>query len=156
MRIIKSSGIAGIAGLLVGVIGILAIAGVFFYLDDSSTEAINAETKLEREFRSIKPLPNTNPFDYLSTHKMHHALVTEKYITNTSFNDISSHYQNELVNHGWKFVKEEPVYDWNRDFGGKILYFRKDDFTAALQFEGDKSDFGYTYAFSVSWGLHNF
>jgi hypothetical protein len=144
-------------GMVAGVIVLVlfgAIVVFLFYIDANSERAIQAQADLETEFHSIPRPSQAVPFDYYASHKMQHALVTEKYRTTLSDQEIREYYDDHLTEHGWKFLKEEPLYDWWRDLGGKTLYYRKGNYTAALEFQGQKADSGYAYSLGLSWGLH--
>jgi hypothetical protein len=143
--------------IVAGVIAFAFIGAIvifFFYLDATSESAVRAQVDLEKEFHSIDRPPQTVPFDYFASHKMQHALVTEKYKTTLSYLEIRDYYDDQLTKRGWKFVKEEPLYDWWRAHGGKILYYRKGNYIAELEFQGNESDAGYTYSVGLSWGLN--
>jgi hypothetical protein len=149
-------GVPQLASVLVAAVSFVAMTAFLFYMSGGSAEVNERRVELEREFTSIRPLPGAEGFDYLSTNKESHALVTEKYQTKATLEEIRAHYQAELSAHGWQFAKEKKLYDWGRDFGGETIYFRKGDYAAALEYEGDDTASGYTYALSLSWGLKDF
>ena len=55
--------------------------------------------------------------------------------------------------HGWRLVRDEPYEEWGIDYGGRMVTFRKGDYAATLQFAAPSQDYGWTYAFDLSWGL---
>ena len=140
--------------LAVFLIGFAAIAVGFFYLEADSGKARQAQEDLQLQFQLLRTPEKTAGFEYSASHKMQHALVTEKFRSSLSYQELRDFYGKELRTRGWQFVKEEPLYDWSRDFGGKAAYYKKNDYTATLEYQGGRSDFGYTYALNFSWGLH--
>jgi len=111
------------------------------------------QSQLESEFKSIEPLPGAGAFDYAATHKTRQALVTSKYRTNLPYAEMRAHYDSELARHGWVFYEEEQMRDWGIDFGGKTARYCKGGYRANLEYAGGQADYGWDYAFSVSWGL---
>jgi hypothetical protein len=145
-----------LTSVLIPAVSFVAMVAFFFYVSGGSPEVNQKRVELEREFKSIRPMPGAEGSDYLSTNKMSHALVTEKYKTKATLEEIRTYYQAELSAHGWQFVKEKKMYDWWLDFGGKLIYFRKGDYAATLEYEGEEPNPGFTYALSLSWGMKEF
>ncbi len=88
-----------------------------FYWEDADL----IQNSLISEFNVIKPLPNSISSDYHASHKTTNAGVSATYTTNQSYEEIRKYYDSELTNHGWRFNKEKPVFDWGRDYGGKAI-----------------------------------
>ena len=150
---LKAFGAPRLGQVLVGAVCFVGMSAFILYTSSNSAEADRRRVELEQEFKSIRPLPGAEGFDYFSTNKASHALVTEKYQTKATLEEIRAHYQSELAAHGWQFFKEEKMYDWWVDFGGKSIYFRKGDYVAALEYEGADAGSGYAYALGLSWGM---
>ena len=109
--------------------------------------------RLEDEFKSVEPLPGATAFNYFATHKTRQALVTSNYKTNLTYKEIRAHYDAELARRGWVFYEEDAMRDWGVDFGGKTARYCKGSYRANLEYAGEQADYGWDYAFSVSWGL---
>jgi len=77
------------------------------------------------------------------------------YTTNSSYAEIKDFYDTQLKKLGWQFVGEEKVYDWGHDYGGKELHYKKGNFTATLQYAGEKANYGWTYGLDIGWELAN-
>jgi hypothetical protein len=82
-----------------------------------------------------------------------HVMVGASYIVKVPYEQIRSHYDALARLHGWQVLCEKPVRDWGRDFGGRFRDYRKGEFRASLQYAGTRADYGWTYAFDVTWGM---
>ena len=136
---------------------LVAFAGLLVY--PSYDQLVNgpkaAETlkDLETEFKMIAPLPGAVQVQYGSMHKTHQGDVGGEYRTEKGYEQIRSHYDNELGRHGWTFIKERPVTIWRRDYGGKEAFYCKGIYTATVQYAGAEPGIEWTYSFGLSWGL---
>jgi len=135
----------------------LVIFAVFLGYDNivQSPKAEKAQAELEIEFKSIAPLTNATLVDYNSSRKTSQALVDATYLTAIKPLDIFNHYDEQLRNNGWQSYGTSGMTDWGRDLGGKSAYYCKGEYYAQLQYAGEQANYGWTYAFSVSWGLSN-
>jgi hypothetical protein len=133
-----------------GLIGI----GVLFY----EVRAKQTQHELEQEFQSIAPMPGASPIrpTFNSNNRSTHGLVGSGYKTELSYPEIRGYYDNELAKRGWKFEREENVIYRDEYSGGKIAYYRKGRFTAALQYAGERerAEWGYNYGLDLTWGMH--
>jgi len=120
----------------------------------NGSKASRVQVELESEYRVIQQLPEAKSRHYHASHKVQTALVGSEYQTASSYPDIRTYYDSELPKHGWVFLREENViYKW-KDRGGKHAFYRKGEYTADVQYAGEQEpEFGWTYAFSLSWGL---
>ena len=99
-------------------------------------------------------MPNTTAYGYSVTHGGHKASIGVGFATHASFLEIRNFYNAELAKHGWRFVSENKIYDWSRDFGGKYLLYCKSDYAASIQYFGsDRDSYGVDFSFDLSWGL---
>ena len=121
--------------------------------DVNEPKAAQVQAVLENEFRAIHPLPAATPLNYGASHKTQQALVSDTYQTSLTYEDIRQFYDAEVAKNGWAFFMEEQVKDWGRDLGGKEARYCKGEYRATLQYAGKQADYGWDYAFSVSWGL---
>jgi len=120
-----------------------------------SPKAEQAQKELEIEFHEIAPLPNSTLVDYDSSRKTSQALVDASYLTSVRSVDILKHYDEQLKMRGWQSYGTSGMTDWGRDLGGKSAYYCKGEYYSQLQYAGEKANYGWTYAFSMSWGLSN-
>jgi hypothetical protein len=150
-------GFIGIGVILVGLFPIaFVVAFAAFWSYDfrvNEPKAALVQTNLENEFRAIRPLPAATALNYHASHKTQQALVSDTYRTSLAYEDIRKFYDAELAKNGWSFYMEEQMKDWGRDLGGKTARYCKEQYRADLQYGGEKSNYGWDYAFSVSWGL---
>ena len=120
--------------------------------NSSSPDNIKVEEALKNEFSMIPIMPSS------AEHKRHFTKKTElmgisaTYATNHSCKEITDFYDAQLKKHGWQFYREEEVTDWGKDYGGKIVRYKKGDFVATVQYAGEEADYGWTYAFGMDWG----
>jgi hypothetical protein len=45
--------------------------------------------------------------------------------------------------------------DWGKDLGGREVTYCKGPLAASVQYGGEKSHYGWTYALDLTWGLHH-
>lgn len=116
-------------------------------------KAKQAMAELEIEFQTITPLPNVKTVRYNASYKTSQAFVEATYSTNVNSDDIFSYYDEQLIQHGWQYYKTSRLTDWGTDLGGKSAEYCKGDYVASIQYAGNKANYGWTYAFNLSWGL---
>jgi len=112
-------------------------------------------TYLKEEFQKIAPVPDSSvKRPTRANEKGFHGLVGNDYTSNAIADEIKAHYQTELLKRGWNFCRVERVIYRNQDYGGQHVFYRKGMYIADLQLAGkQESEFGWTYAFSMSWGI---
>lgn len=139
---------------VVGLIWLIGFTTFMVYdFTVNAPKAASVLNTLEDEFKSVEPLPEARSCCYFATHKTSQALVTSKYSTSLPYAAIREHYDAELSRRGWIFYEEDETRDWGMDFGGKTARYCKGEFRASLEYAGERADYGWDYAFSVSWGL---
>ena len=120
----------------------------------NSPKAELAQKELEEEFKAITPLPCAAPQSHHAFHKSSIANAGSTYFTKLPFSEIRKYYDEELARRGWKFHREEEVREWGEFRGGRIVYYCKGVYKAALQYAGgDRPDFGWIFALDLSWRL---
>jgi hypothetical protein len=139
-------------------VALVALGGLFIVVQHNQRlngpKADESLKTLEKEFILIAPVPNASRLRYESSHKVSLGSVGADYRTDKTYAQIRTHYDNELKKNGWRFVGEEPVKIWWRDYGGKEAFYCKDHYTATLQYAGgSEEEFGWTYNLNLSWGL---
>ncbi|MCL2336350.1 MAG: hypothetical protein FWC60_02895 [Firmicutes bacterium] len=111
---------------------------------------------LFKEFDAIPIMPGAlSNNDCHLNEKSISMLIDCSYTTNSSYAEIKDFYDTQLKKLGWQFIGEEKVYDWDRDYGGKFLHYKKGNFTADVQYAGEKANYGWTYAFDIEWELED-
>jgi len=110
---------------------------------------------LKEEFEKTPPMPNSSVKLPTRTNvKGWHGTVGNDYTSSATADEIKLYYQKELLKNGWSFCRAEKVIYRNQDYGGQHFFYRKGKYTADLQLAGkQESEFGWTYAFSMSWGI---
>ena len=139
------------AFLIMGAVAIGVITD--FGLNGPKARLVGDE--LETEAEAIEPPSQAVLVRASSSSKPRHALIGREYTTDLDFSGIRAHYDRELTQRGWVFTEEWPIRDWWRDLGGRSVLYRKGDYFASLQYAGKDADYGWTYALTLSWGIHN-
>ena len=146
--------VAGIVLSLVAVAGLaILIATAARAVRRSSSETRQNAAQLRNEFESIEPLPGATELGRHDASKLGQALVGATYTTTAAYDDIRQHYDRVARQHGWDVGCEQPLRDWARDFGGRAREYRKGQFRASVQFAGERAQYGWNYAFDMTWGL---
>ena len=144
---------------IMAIIGILPILIFVFFLGYQFIielpKAKQAQAQLEIEFSTIAPPPNARVVEHSASHKTSQALVDTSYLTDINPDKIFKYYDEQLKQHGWQPQGTKGVKDWGRDLGGKSADYCKGDYGAELQYAGEKANYGWTYAFSIDWGLND-
>jgi hypothetical protein len=113
--------------------------------------------QLRGEFSAFPPLPNAtviDSFDNFSPWNSHKALVGTTYRTDMPYAGIQEFYNRELQLRGWYLIEDRPVREWGKDYEGRTQTYCKGKLAASLQYRGSSGQ-GWTYAFEMSWGLHD-
>jgi hypothetical protein len=132
------------AGLVFGFMGLMNIVKV-----EADPRAAQIQKELEQEFKAIPALPNARSAGYQSSHR----LVSGKYLTGAPYPQIRAFYEDALTSHGWTLYEEREVNRWWRDLGGKSTQYCKGEYRAHLQYAGEQANYGWDFAFELSWGL---
>ncbi|HEY3026626.1 MAG TPA: hypothetical protein VGJ55_10795 [Pyrinomonadaceae bacterium] len=130
-------------------------------LDRATAErqARQKQEAIEKEFHLIQPpsgaLPTSANVRFV--HKNDRRVVGLSYKTDLSYPAIRRHYDAELARHGWKFQRGINVIYRGEDSGGKEAFYSKGEYTAILQFAGERelNEMGWNYVLDLSWGLHS-
>jgi hypothetical protein len=112
--------------------------------------------QLLEEFTRIQPPPvavlvgNT---DRYSRWRPHQALVEATYNTPAPYTEIRQSYDQQLRANGWRPLDEHKVTGWGKDLGGRAAEYCKGPLEASLQYAGSQANYGWTFAFALSWGV---
>ena len=112
--------------------------------------------ELRREFQLIKPFPGAveaKRSDSFSRWRPLQTFVDGGYNTTASYAELRRYYDPQLDSRGWRFVEEHPIRDWGSDVGAWEALYCKGDLAASLDY-GPRVNWGFTYSFALSWGLH--
>lgn len=129
----------------------------------SSKEA--EEDPLSMDFASIHPFPAAHAVDKSAESvkpssielvnqlesQIKIPLTGSAYVTASPGEDIVKYYDGELGRNGWKYACVKPLRDWGKDLGGWQRIYLKNGYLAALEYAGEKADFGWTYALDLTW-----
>jgi hypothetical protein len=128
---------------------------VFAAYQKARAEEIQREETTQRDLRNAfeKIVPPKN--DVMTRSGAMLGLVSADYKSTLSWEEIKSHYSEQFVRQGWRYLLEDPIIYDGHDYGGKEIIYCKPPYAAALQYAGrQESKFGFTYGLSFSSDLH--
>jgi hypothetical protein len=130
----------------------VSVGGGIWLLTNLDIRLKQSLVSLENEFILIHPLPQAALTDYQAHRNLQkgNVYVAGKYSTQVGFGEIYRHYDSELKKNGWQYISEEKIKDWDQDFGGRLLRYRKEGISLSLQYSGNTAYYGWTYAISLS------
>ena len=79
------------------------------------------------------------------------ATVSKTFRSEAPYDQVRGFYVERLEQDGWKIDGEKQLKDWGSDFGGHEIRFRKSDLSIAIEYAGEKADYGWQYGIAVSW-----
>ena len=80
------------------------------------------------------------------------ATLSRYYRAEVSGGDVRAFYDRELTGSGWRLIRDRKILDWDRDFGGFELVFRRDDFAAHITYAGESRPYEWDVAVTVRVG----
>jgi hypothetical protein len=104
---------------------------------------------LRKAFDAVQPITSARLVGTEERPNLGLIFLDRRYQSDSTYEEIKQNYVTQLQKNGWRFIKETKQRDMGRD-----LLFCKEPYAANLAFPGEKSDAGFTYGFSVSWGLY--
>jgi hypothetical protein len=111
------------------------------------------QAQLEQQFQAIHRIPDATPAPLNEIYRTERGKVGF-YNTDSTPDQIKSHYQTELARLGWKYIGEKKVEAFQRFSGGTQTLFCHDDIAANLFITGaDAPRVGYTYSLALNWGM---
>ena len=105
---------------------------------------------VENECNLIIPMPEATEITRNVMGKKDMYSISMGYKVDCNYEEVSNYYDKELKKNDWSFIKEEKLTDWGRDFGGKTVKYIKGEMRVAIQFAGEKANYGWDYAVSIS------
>jgi len=118
-------------------------------------KAKEAQAQLEIEFNAIESLFNATSIKHNASHKTSQASVGANYLSDATQAEIFNHYREQLLQYGWQSNGISATTDWGNDLGGESAYYCKGENVAHLQYAGLQANYGWTYAFDLSWRVGN-
>lgn len=142
-----------------GIFAVIAVFGIIFAIfigiavgnQTDVKRAITEEKNLENESNKLIILPTAREVDRRLFHKEGHASVNLRYATNKTYQEIRSYYIDEAKRNGWKFSDEENLTIWGKEFGGKEITFKKNNYILTITYWGKKVTDNLTYDISIVW-----
>jgi hypothetical protein len=108
--------------------------------------------ELTAEFEGIAPPPD----DVVIRHGMMIGLVSSDYKSGLTWEKIKNHYNEELLKHGWRYIREDPIIYDGHNYGGASALYCKRPYAVSVEYAGgQESQFGFTYGISFSAGLYD-
>jgi len=107
---------------------------------------------IEREFTQINSPPEARLAGEVSEFsKMSLAYIGANYTTRLRYEELRAQYDSETARYGWSPCGEQPLRDWFSDLGGRTRKYCKGELHAHLQYAGERANYGWDFAFSVTW-----
>lgn len=112
---------------------------------------------LTYEHSLIPAMLNATERKNTSGGKKETMLIGATYVTDCSYEEIFNYYDTQLIANDWQhYYRDDNVYTTAGRMGGKIDRYKKGDFVATIQYAGEKANYGWTYAFSMTWGVSGY
>src|SRR6185436_4981182 len=121
-------------------------AGCFSTKEDS---AKLEETKTI--WAGIPVYPGMREISSSTTSGFGKVLISRNFQSEASYDYVRRFYLDRLTGDGWNLTSEKQLKSWGNDFGGKELYFRKSDFHIAIEYAGERANYGWDYGISAGW-----
>jgi len=80
------------------------------------------------------------------------ATLSRYYRAEVGGGDVRAFYDREMTGRGWRLIRDRKILDWDRDFGGFELVFRRDDLTAHITYAGESRPYEWDVAVTVHVG----
>ncbi len=135
---------------LLAAAAIFAAAALFATLY-SMPDAAVPQRELKSEFRSLELPEDATVRSVDDNPEWGHVFISGTYATHLGYEELKRFYRSELERNGWRLAGEKDLADWGRDLGGRQLTFCKKPYEANLEYAGQKAQYGWDYAFSMSW-----
>jgi hypothetical protein len=119
---------------------------------EERSKAMQAE--LESDYKALPSFPRATRLGNTTGRKSSNGIVGATYSTSATLPEIRAYYDSVLLPRGWRLADEEQLRYWGNDLGGYSVYYKRDRFTASIQYAGQRAQYGWDYAFTLSWGLH--
>lgn len=136
-------------------LGIFLIAGGalwYFKYDREYQQTKIDRAIIESELKKISLPSDGAQISFEATHRLFNPLaqILSSGGKLSSYDEIKEYFDEELSKKGWRYVGEEKIKDWGRDFGGMERHYCKGNLFLNLQFPGKESGYGWIYALSAS------
>lgn len=126
------------------ILGLLILLNACVALNKQEIE--QKENQIDYEFEQIPIMPSASFSFENRSGKSNNVLVNQKFVTNATFEEIYTFYDTELQNLGWEFIEQKPMLIWGKDYGGKCVFYTKDDLNLMLDYVGNAPDYTIDYA----------
>ena len=135
--------------VLIGIVGLVGIVVAFLIL--RYDYASPTHFQIQREFESIAPLPDAHSVQANDIVRSSGGLVGAYYTSSMPFADVRRHYEKQLQDRGYKFLKFQPLKSWDKDYGEQALHYCKGQIMAELYNPGTvPREKDYQFSFSIS------
>ena len=99
---------------------------------------------------AVPVYPGAREVDFFWSDKALHTVAEKSYQSDVRYDELKSYYIEQLKPLGWRLIAEKSVKDWWRDLGGRELTFQRGDYLLNIEFAGEKADYGWNYAISIT------
>jgi len=131
---------------------ILILVGCIVWMDSYTPKDAVTKNDLLTEFNAISQMPGAKNPSQTSIMKNTGGVLSNKFDSSSSFDDLKKYYEGELPKHEWTFVEQKNLKDWGKYYGEKSLIYRKGKLKLSIEYSGERySETGWTFAVSISW-----
>lgn len=139
---------------LIGLIAVLIFLVVALTYEARGPNADGSKLReIENFWREMPLLPGSTEVDTSSSSSGRKAIISKGYNSSANYDELKRFCLEPLTRKGWQLENERGVKDWGRDKGGMMLEFRQGEYKLTIQYAGEKSDYGWDYGISISWGV---
>lgn len=108
--------------------------------------------EIEQLWQTVPIYPGMVEVDRSSTSSSSEVIVSRKYQSDASFNEVRNFYVAQLVGDGWQLVDDREVKDRGRIRGERQIEFRRGEFYIDVRYAGARqAELGWSYAIDVEW-----
>ena len=137
--------------LIVLVSVLLSVGELRAYRNSSRIKAA-----LENELTRIEPPVGATFVHHSSITKASEGSVSNSYQTDLTYNQVRSHYDQELAKHGWTFRSHDALKSWGVDFGESDTFYCRGGVSANFFWAGSKQNkLNVRYVLGLDWGTNH-
>jgi hypothetical protein len=107
--------------------------------------------EVKRIWTTIPLYPGMVEVDNSQTSGFGKAYISRGFRCKASYEDVKRFYLERLQQHGWNFVGERHLKDWEQDLGGRELKFRREGYEVTIEYAGERADSGWNYGIGIGW-----
>jgi hypothetical protein len=107
--------------------------------------------EVNRIWTAFPLYPGMQQVDSFKSSGLGKAYVSRGFRSEATYDEVKRFYFERLNKDGWRFASERNLKDWERDFGGRELKFRRGDYEVTIEYTGERADYGWEYGIGIGW-----